>query len=222
MTKYLLTLLYTFCSLSVFAQVDNFHKGTTIFIVGGVSIPGSEFANATGIEVKDYVDRGPYTALGFKRDVHKYFAVGVTGGYSQNKLNIRAIEEASSTSIETVPWKSSFLVADFYAQMPIQKWTPYLKGSAGAAFPNNWEFYAEQSHSNGTFLSGTTNTTDDIQLAYMAGIGITFTANKFVLGLESNGLAYKPEFEIDLNGSPGRRKEWIATFNQSISIGYKF
>ncbi len=222
MKKYLLVLLCSVWSLPVFGQVDSFHKGTTIFVTGGVSIPGSEFANATGIEVRDYVDRGPFAAIGFKRDVYKHFAVGATGGYSKNKLNEVAIAEASSTTIKTVPWTASFLVADFYAQLPIRRWTPYLKGSVGAVFPNSWEFYAEQSHSNGSFLSGTTNTTEDVQLAYMGGLGVSYTATRFVLGIESNLLAYKPEFEIDLNGSPGNRKEWIATFNQTISIGYKF
>lgn len=221
MIKYLLAFFCSFLSFSVFGQVDSFQKGTTVFITGGVSIPGSEFANATGIEVRDYVNRGPFAAIGFKRDIYKHFAVGATGGYSKNELNEVAIAEASSTTIKTVPWTSSFLVADFYAQLPLRKWTPYLKGSVGATFPNNWEFYAEQVIDKNK-LKGNTKTTEDVQLAYMAGIGLDYTINRFVVGIESNVLAYKPEFEIDLNGSLGSRKEWIATLNQTISIGYKF
>lgn len=222
MNRYLLLLISLLLSISASAQVEKFQKGTTVFVMGGISIPGSEFAEATGIEVRDYVERGIFGAAGFKRDVHRNFAVGLTGGYSSNKLNVKAIEEASTTSIVTVPWTASFVVADLYGQLPLRSWTIYLKGSVGAMFPNNWEFYAEQQHSNGTFIKGTTRTTEDIELAYLTGIGLNYTANRFVIGVESNLLAYKPEFEIDLNGSPGAREQWIATLNQALSIGYKF
>lgn len=222
MKKYVLIILCCISSLSVSAQVDSFHKGTTMFITGGVSIPGSEFAEATGIEVKNYVNKGVYTAFGFKIDAFRHFAVGATGGYTKNSLNIQAIEEATSTEIETTPWTSSFLLADFYAQLPVKKWTVYLKGSVGAMFPNNWEFYAKQENSNGSTLDGTTKTAEKIEPAYLTGLGLNYTANRFVIGIESNVLAYKPEFLIDLNGSPGTKKQWIATLNQTVSLGYKF
>jgi len=222
MIKHVLVLFCFLQSVSAFAQEDAFYKGTTFFVTGGLSIPGSELAEATGIEVKDYVNRGAFVAAGFKRDVFRNFAVGVTGGYSQNKLNEVAIEEASTTSIKTVPWTSSFVVADFYGQVPYRRWIPYLKASVGAMFPNGWTFYAEQQNSNGTFIKGTTKTTEAIEIAYMSGLGVTYTANRFVVGLESNFLAYEPEFTIDLNGSPGSRVQWIVTLNQVLSIGYKF
>lgn len=222
MKKYILLLLCSFMCISVSAQVDSFYKGTTFTITGGIAIPGSEFADATGIEVNDYVDRGIYASVGFKIDVFKHFALGATGGYSKNNLNTAAIEEASNTRIESRAWTSTFLLLDFYAQVPIKKWTPYVRVSPGAMFPNDWNFYAEQEHTNGAFLKGTTSTADKVELAYLAGLGLSYTANRFVIGIESNILAYEPQFKIDLNGSPGTRDQWIATLNQTFSVGYKF
>ena len=221
MTKYILAIVCLFLAITAMAQNGHTNK-STIIITGGVAIPGSEFADATGIDVKDYVDRGLFTSVSFKRDISRYFAAGFTGGFAKNELNEKAIAEASSTRIETVPWTSTFVVTDFYAQLPLRKWKVYLRGSVGAMFPNDWEFYAEQDGSNGVMIKGTTNTTDAIKPALLGGIGLSYNLNRFVIGIESGVLAYKPEFEIDLNGSPGSREEWIATLNQTISLGYEF
>jgi hypothetical protein len=181
-------------------------------------MPAGEFGGIAGISLKGFVEDGVNVQVSYTSDLHQNFAIGATIGHSSNNLDTAAIAAASAISVDTEPWKSTYVLADVYAKLPVQSWALYAKGSAGVMLPRSWNLYAENEDG-----SGSIHVSKKFIPAYQVAAGIKYTIQERVdVGVESGMLASKPEFKIDLEGFQDSRKQWIIAWNSILKVGYRF
>jgi hypothetical protein len=218
MNRFYLVLALCAISFCAIAQ-KGFPIQHSLYVGAGVSIAPEDLAGIESIDDKGYVQNGPTIALSYIARFHQFIAVGATIGYSQNNLNALAVAQSfsSATSVQTEPYRLTFLMADVYGLFPVKQWQFYAKGSLGSMLPDVWEMKIRNDVGSGTIKSG-----GKFEPAYATALGVNYNFGKINLGLESALLSSEPEFEFEMNGTFAYKKQWLSAFHHVVKGGFKF
>ncbi len=218
MSRLVLLLAFLAVSFHAVAQ-NNFTLQHSLYAGAGISVAPEDLAGIESIDDKGYVQNGPTIALNYMARFHRFIAIGATIGHSRNNLNALAVAQSfsSATSVQTEPYRLTFLMADVYGLFPVKQWQFYAKGGLGSMLPDVWEMKIRNDVGSGTIKSG-----GKFEPAYATALGVNYNFGKINLGLESALLSSEPEFEFELNGAVTYKKQWLSAFNHVVKGGFRF
>ncbi|MEJ8758634.1 hypothetical protein WG947_16595 [Pontibacter sp. H259] len=218
MNRLIWLLAFYMVSLCAVAQ-RSFPVQHSIYVSSGISMAPESLAGIESADNKGYVENGLIVAMNYMARLHPYIGIGTTLGHSRNNLNANAVAKAfsSATTVQTEPYKLTFLMADVYGVLPVKKWQFYGRGSLGSILPDVWEMKIKNDIGSGTVKSG-----DKFVPAYSGAAGVLYKVDRVAIGFETSLLASEPEFEIKLIQSTSYRKQWLSAFNHTFKTGIQF
>ncbi|WP_162425817.1 outer membrane beta-barrel protein [Pontibacter pudoricolor] len=213
--------------LSYTASAQGGEKQSRIMLNIGAASPSGDFGGKNIEGEKDgFAKTGALISAGYAMDLNKNFAFGATLGWRNNPTDIDAIvaelggEEAGMTKAEATSWRTTYLTADAYAQLPLEKLNLYAKGSVGYGFSNSSGLDLEGESEWGSYEITQSEAKSNAPV-FGLGVGLRYDFGKFGLGAEVGMFSTTPEFEYEYDGEKETLKQPMTTVNTTLQLSYR-
>lgn len=184
-------------------------KQARIYISMGVAFPTGAFKSQfVTVDRINGAKMGEIIAVGYSYDLHRLIAVGASVGLRVNeadaeaylkRFNAQRISHQKLEEAKSGLWKTGFLVADFYVQMPFKNIVLYSKISYGLAYiehPSNYLRYQEQIYTHHEGREIEWDAAPVLATAYGFAGGLRYELGKFGIGVEITWFATEPNFKL--------------------------
>jgi hypothetical protein len=187
-------------------------KQGRVYVNIGVAFPTGSFKSQfVTVDRINGVKRGGMIVMGYSHDIHRLIALGASMGMRINEVddegylkrfNAQGLNKQTLEDARSGLWKTSFLLADLFVQMPFRNIILYSKFSYGLAYtehPTNYMRYTEQiyAHYEGREIEWSAEPV--FSVAYGFAGGLRYEIGKFGIGIEAGWFATKPNFNLNFS-----------------------
>ncbi|MBF9254845.1 outer membrane beta-barrel protein [Pontibacter sp. 172403-2] len=237
MIKNLLVFAFVFSSFSVLGQHDE-SRHSHVFVNIGAAFPIGGFRELGYSQVEFTTDKLPAFAsngtllnVGFSHNLSKYFQAGATLGWRSNPIDEDAYAERFITNpwaypdapytLKSNPWQSFYGTLDLYTQLPLHRFTPYLKGSVGVGAFTMGEANAVMKYEDYNVRINRFSDTK-ATVVYGGAVGLKYNLGPFDMNLECGVLAASAEFDYDIGAPTGIKQKYnLNTVNTTLGLSYR-
>ncbi|MCC9168198.1 outer membrane beta-barrel protein [Pontibacter harenae] len=224
MKKTLFTVALCCVGLVASAQQSN-DQASRVSLQMGMAFPSGDFKSTELSNIKSgYAHDGVFISASYTQDLNKNFGVGATWAYRNHPFNIAPYAEkyeAYAYEIEADPYVSIYATIDAYAQLPLNKFTAYAKGSAGYGAFRPAALSGTVVYENGSTLQFSSDPGRSGSGVYGIAGGVRYNFGHFGLGAELGMIAAKPEFNVVIDGEVKDLKQPMHTTNLSLALSYR-